>query len=502
MYSTTDSVPPPRRALTGARAFARLDTASEAPMPGRAANPNETIAPALGPASIRGLNIDMVRVTVWLRARLWWIVLTMILGVVAGLAFGTFSTPRFSVSADLLIDPSNLQLVSDDLFAQDSQSEAQLMEVESKLRVLTSGNVLERVVARLGLASDSEFVEPPGPLEFLAGLNGDGNATNASLVALRALSERVKARREERSYLVVLSVWTQDPQKSVVVANAIIDAFKDELAQGESDSARQAADALRDRLAQLKSDVSAAEDRVEAFKRSNGLQSSAGELTSTLSMTEFNTKVLDAQARLVDAETHHRELTASGLDGTASNAANTSATISALRVQYATLKQQLDSMAMKYGPQHPTLRATEAEMVALERQITDELGRIVQAAKTEFDQSKAALAALNDQAAVMRTTVYTDGETQVQLRELERDAKAKATIYEAFLIRAGEATERQRLNSSNVRVVSDPVQPKSRSYPPRTVLLIGLGALAGLLLGGALAVGLGLLGDLRRQRPV
>jgi uncharacterized protein involved in exopolysaccharide biosynthesis len=499
MYS--DAEPnAPQKLLTGAPALARLSTVAE-PTQAQAAKWNASGSAAPARTSLRSLKIDTLRVTGWLRAGVWWVVIFVVLGAVAGLAFGTLSKPRFTVTADLLIDPSKLQLVTDDLFSQSSQSEAQLMDVESKLRVLTSGHVLQRVVDTLNLAADPEFVEPPGPfnLDFLFG-SSHGPTGEPSLVALRALDERVKARREERSYLVVLSVWTQDSQKSVIIANAIAKAFNEELAQGESDSARQAANALSDRLAQLKDDVSVAEDRVEAFKRSNGLQSNAGELTSTLSMSEFNTKVLDAQARVIDAETHYRELTATGINGTASNVANTSATISALRVQYSTLKQQLDSMSLKYGPRHPTLRATQAEMVAMERQIADELARIVQAAKTEFDQAKAALAALDEQAAGMRTMVFSDREAEVQLRALERDAKAKGAIYEGFLTRAGEATERQRLNSSNVRVVSDPVPPKSRSYPPRTVLLIAIGAFAGLALGAALAAGLGLMRDLRRPR--
>ncbi|MDP1159960.1 hypothetical protein Q6257_31045, partial [Klebsiella variicola] len=73
-------------------------------------------------------------------------------------------------------------------------------------------------------------------------------------------------------------------------------------------------------------------------------------------------------------------------------------------------------------------------------------------------------------------------------------------IYQTFLTRAGETTERQQLNSTNIRVISSAIPPLRRSWPPRTALLAAGGTFAGLGLGACLAIATGLLGVMRAER--
>src|SRR5690606_29755508 len=113
-------------------------------------------------------------------------------------------------------DPSNLQVTADDIYAQNLQSDAQLLAVESKMRMLTSTNVLLRVVESLGLENDPDLMEPEFP--FLASLLPAEKIGPANPVmdAVRALGERIRVRREERSYVVTASVWARTPQQSAI----------------------------------------------------------------------------------------------------------------------------------------------------------------------------------------------------------------------------------------------------------------------------------------------
>src|SRR5690606_16049046 len=90
------------------------------------------------------------------------------------------------------------------------------------------------------------------------------------------------------------------------------------------------------------------------------------------------------------------------------------------------------------------------------------------------------------------TGVFADNDAQVQLRDLTREAAAKTAIYEAFPVRAREITQRQNLDTTNIRVISPPVPPKARSWPPRTSQLAGFGAIAGMVLGVLGVLGHGL----------
>ncbi|CCM79160.1 GumC family protein [Rhizobium mesoamericanum] len=429
-------------------------------------------------------ELDLTRILDWLRAGLVWIAALAVLGMVAGYAVVFVVKPRFTAGIDLLVDPSNLRVVADDIFSESMQRDSQLLDVESKLRVLTSGNVLSRVVDDLKLAADPEFVAPSSKDP-----NGD---------ALRTLEKRVTARRDERSFIVNVAVWTQDPGKSVTITNAIATAFQEELAKGESEGAGRAASSLFARLGDLKAEVAKAEAAVETFKRDQGLQSSSGELVSTLLSNQTNTQLIDAKARFIQAQSRYNELVSTNPKNRLNASALQSETMTMLRTQYSTLRQRVTSQSAILGPRHPTILSIQPQLKALEGQIDAETARIVQAAKADLDQARSALDALNSEANQMKSSVFQDSAAQIHLRELEREARAKAAVYEAFMARAGEAAERQQIDTTNVRVVSPAVVPTTRSFPPRGYVLAGAGGFLGLGLGLAVAVLSGLWRDYRR----
>jgi polysaccharide biosynthesis transport protein len=427
----------------------------------------------------------------WVLRRLRWVVAMAAIGAVAGVAFGVVTPAQYTASSDILVDPAKLQVVSDDIYSQSAARESQLLDVESKMRIMTSGNVLSRVVTTMGLDSDPEFSRPQ------ANLFGFGPVTpvDVRLLAQRRLGERIRVRREEKSFVVTMAVWSEDPNKSVAINAALYLAFKDELAQGESDGAASAADSLLARLEELRADVAAAEAEVEEFRRSHGLQSSSGELVATQSMGQLNTQLNEAQRRLVEAQSRYDELN-SGLP--ADSSAQQSPTIALLRAQYATTKQQYDAQLITLGPRHPTMVSLATQVQSLQGEIDNEYQRLVAAARNDVEQAQGVVDDLGAKAADFRSDVNVDNVAMVEMRELERVAAAKAAIYESFLARSRQLSEREQVDTTNVRLISPAVPPQDRSWPPRLVTLLAGGLTLGALLGALLAISLGFLGDRSR----
>ena len=485
---------------SGARAYARLDTrgpVSRKPEPAPQAQVSETVTlNKIGDF----LEIDFGRLFVWLRAGLFSMLLLALIGAGAGAAYAVLSKPKYTVATEILIDPANLQVVADDLYAAPGQAEGQLMSAGSKLRILTSGNVLERVVDELKLVDDTEFYDPT-PSFGLSSLFGGGDTAepNPKLEALGALSKRVGTRADETSFVATLSVSAVTPAKAIRISDAMVRAFQEELANAEAEGASRTAASLTERLSALKDEVKLAEERVESYKRQNGLASSSGELVSAQTMTQLNTQVLQAQSDVIAAESTYNELLAGGREAS-TGGTQASATLSALRARYTELRQKLDAQSMVYGARHPNIVRLSAELGAVQSELDAEVKRIVEAAKVGLDEAKASLLALTTKAETLKSSVFSDNAALVKLRELERDAGSKATIYEAFLSRAAQVTEREQIDTTNVRVISTAVPPAARSWPPRTVVMLGAGAVGGLLLGAILAVGLGIFRDMRRDR--
>jgi uncharacterized protein involved in exopolysaccharide biosynthesis len=191
MYSTLDTGEAPE--TSGLKRLARRDlpTTPRVPRPA-VAHTGEVAGPSHAwPEITLGAGLR------WVRSGLKWIVVLALAGAVAGFAYATLATPKFTASTDLVVAPANLQVVSNDIYPIVTDQNARLLDVESKLRVLTSGNVLTRVVEQLGLASDPEFMRSGGiELPFLGSGAVVGDLTQT---AVDALEKKVSASREERS---------------------------------------------------------------------------------------------------------------------------------------------------------------------------------------------------------------------------------------------------------------------------------------------------------------
>lgn len=441
------------------------------------------------------LQIDLPRLLFWLRAGAKWIALAAFVGLIAGVAYSKLAKPRYTVTTDILIDPTGLQIVSNDLFGQSEQKDALLLNVESKRQTLVSRSVLLRAIEALDLEDDPEFVPPPSLLSGIRGLFGGAGGTqrSAEVKALETLQKQLTARRDERSFVVTMSVWTWDAAKSIRVSKAIIKAFREELVAGDTAGARRSVDALTVRVGELKDDVNKADEAVQAFRREHKLQSSQGELISSRSMSQINQQLVEARQRLIAAQSRYRELSSSHA---ADAAASQSATIAALRAQYAALKSKVAAQSKVLGPLHPEVVQQGSSLSALQAEIHAEIGRVVHAAKNELEQARSNVAALETEAQSAGKEVFTDNDAQVKLRELTREAAAKAAIYESFLLRAREISERQQLDTTNIRVISPAVLPRKRSWPPGTVQVGGFGAMAGMVLGILGVLGFGIASDM------
>ncbi|MCK5747077.1 MAG: GumC family protein, partial [Oricola sp.] len=371
-----------------------------------------------------------------------------------------------------------------------------------RLRVLTSRNVLSRVIDDLNLTEDPEFVKP-SPFAAIKNLfaSNEEVEANTRLAVMRELSERVEASREQRSFIVVLETWREDPEKAVELADAMVKAFEQEMFESAASSAGRVARDINARLKELRRSATEAETRVEAFRRENGLAVAGNELERSRLSSELNSQVLEAQQRLIQEQTQYQQMRAALNAGrTRSASVFESDTMSNLREQYNELRQRIGSLELSLGPRHPQLLQAQSELEALENAINDEARAILDRARASYEREQTALAALQAKAGEETSNVFVDNEAEVQLRDLERDATAKAQLYETFLTRSQQITESQQIDTTNIRVISSAVPPKAPSWPPRKLILMAGGVAAGLMIGVGLALLLGFRRSMRSMR--
>ncbi|RRI03062.1 succinoglycan biosynthesis protein exop [Mesorhizobium tamadayense] len=427
---------------------------------------------------------------------------TTILGAALVIAIALSTPKKFEATTEVIIDPRDLKLTDRDLTQNVIASDATLAIVENQARILTSGTVLNKVVTDLNLTNDPEFNgQGQGGFGLMSMLRsilsrqdaqgGPADEARRRGLAVGNLAEALDVERGGKTFVVSVSATTQNPDKSALIANTMIKAFQKISSEIQSNTAGRATDELTARLDELRKGVETAERKVEDFRATHDLVDAQGHLISDDQMLKLNEQLSVARARTLDLNARAASARALNvnavLNGTLPEEINSN-TMGELRSQYAALKQEADRAAIKFGPRHPELQALNAQLSGARERIGAELQRIASSLQVDLKRSvqlEQDLASRLAQAKVQSGDVNND---LVSLRELEREAAAKRSVYEQFLLRAKETGEQKDINTANVSLISEAYPPLEAKGPSRAVT-----ALAGLLAGFFAGIGLGAL---------
>jgi uncharacterized protein involved in exopolysaccharide biosynthesis/Mrp family chromosome partitioning ATPase len=429
-----------------------------------------------------------------------WLITGALTGTLAALLLSLTIPNQYRATAQLLIDPRDLRVLRDEVSPAGFNSDAATSFVESQARVISSDSIKRLIIASEGLDQDPEFGAPEKGGSILARFNRDVLGMKASKIdpvigSLLALDKKVTVRRGERTFVIDINVMSEDAEKAARIANALAATYIEDQGNVRADSARKATVALTSRLDELRQSVKLAEEKAQKFKARNNIVDAAGKVVSEEQLQQSVAQLVSASSRTSEAKARFdqsRLVRISSIEAGAIPEAVSSNTITALRAQLgAALAREADLIA-NLGPQHPGLLAAQSQVRDARRQISDELGRIMQAAKAEYERARSAEQALSGRVDALKRDTLLTSAALVPLREIEREVEASRAVYQAFLLRARETGEQVSVNVTNARIISEATPPVFRSNIGRKVILLG-GLIAGLGLGAAAAILRGLL---------
>lgn len=421
---------------------------------------------------------------------------TAIIGTVITMAVVFSITPKYQASALVLVDARTTKILQDAEVVGRPGTENGA--IESEVEMIKSRAVMRKVAERLNLQNDMEFAGPSGivgnlkalllgPLKSLLGSRSDADPLSG---VIDALDKSADAKRRGLTYVIELTAWTQDAKKAALIANTIAEVYISEQLAAKSQATTQASDWLKDRVDEMRIRVTASDQALEKYKAEQGLFDPGGENLSDRQISRLNEQLLDARAKAAAASSKYEQLRQITPEKLRSAAASPdvlqSSVVSALRAQYSNMAQAVAEKSSRYGPEHPQVVTSRAELAGIERQITAEISRIVTSAGTEYQMAKASEESLAASLDELKEKAGRFNQASVKLKELERDTQANRDLFQSFLNRAKQ-TAALSLQIPDSRVVSAANVPTSTSYPKRA-LMIGLGFFGTLGLGVALAL--------------
>ncbi|MDH3640441.1 MAG: exopolysaccharide transport family protein, partial [Gammaproteobacteria bacterium] len=359
------------------------------------------------------------------------ILLMVALGLMIGVWVAITRVPIYQAKATLVIEPEQANLTSVEgavIFAGPSWR-----FYETQYQLLRSRLVAQRAAQKLPDKSDPpSTTDGPqfGPGQWWAEIKAllslrpansaqDKTRTLANEVTRHRLTHTVQqgigVQGDDNSELVVVSYDSPNPEFAADVANAVVDAYIELGLESRLDKVKRASSWLTERIEDLRQKVVESEATLQAFQDKEGM--------------------IDLKSR--------EELTSSKL--------------SILNQEYVAAQRRYSELAKRYGPKHPKIIASKAELNAAQKRLDSESRQVVNTQKKEFELAK-----------------------------LEREVATNRQLYEMFLTRFKETDISTDYTLSNARVV-DRAQIPTTPYKPDKAAIVGIWFIIGSILGIVIA---------------
>ena len=462
-------------------------------------------APAVGyepapAASSESGDLDLRALGQALARQRGWIIVPAALALVLSVVAVNLVTPRYKSEARILVDGRENVFLRPSGERNEERTSLDAEAVTSQVQLVQSRDLAREIIKKNKLADRPEFdpvLQGLSPLKSLLALFGIGRdpfTLTPEERVLDAYYERFTAYAVDKSRVIVIEFQSRDPELAARVANSIAEGYLVLQQTARQEQARSAGQWLSGEIENLRKKVSDAESRVEDFRSKSSLFIGTNNTTlSNQQMGEINTQLNNARALKSDAENKARlirEMLQSGKPIEASEVLN-SELIRRLSEQRATLRGQFAEQSSTLLDGHPRIKELKAQLSDLDRQLRDEASKVSRSLDNDARIAGGRVENLGASLDQLKKQASSTNGQDVQLRALEREAKAQRDLLESYLAKYREATTRENIDTgpADGRIISRGTVSNIPAYPKKLPIVL-IATLATLLLStGLIATG-------------
>lgn len=429
----------------------------------------------------------------------------LIVGTVVALGvLITMMMPRiYDAGAVVLLRNSDQKLEERVTKSSDSQVMQGDADVSTEIQVIGSMDMAHRVARSLKLIENPAFNPylKPEP-SFLAGLFGQqpepvdlkkltpGQLEEMENSIARLVRSGLGVTRVGTSYSVAISSRGTDPLLAAQIANAYAHEYVYSQITSKQHTTGEATTFLAKKVEELRHQATVDFAAVQAYRVRNGLLSNSATALAEQDISVYNQQTASARAeaaadvaRLNTALTQLR----SGSMGDDVGEALDSPVVSSLRTQRAQIGARVADLNTRYGSRHPELLRAKEELASVDRQIQEEIDRVISNLEAKVAVSQQRLGSLNSSLGQAEGKLAQSNSALVTLDDLQRRSQASQGLYESYLGRYRELMAGSGTEQPEARVLTEAIPPFAPSSP-RVMLNLALALMVGLVLGVVAAV--------------
>src|SRR5580698_7013154 len=445
-------------------------------------------------------ELDFVAIGQALSRKRNWIIIPTVLAAMLSITAVNYVTPRYKSEARILVDGRENVFLRPNGERNDERNALDPEAVTSQVQLLLSRDLAREIIKQNKLAELPEFdpvLQGLSPLKSLLALFGIGRdpfSLTPEERVLDAYYDRFTAYAVDKSRVIVIEFQSSDPDLAARVANSIAEGYLVLQQNARQDQAKSASQWLSGEIDNLRKKVADAESRVEDFRSKSSLFVGTNNTTlSNQQMGELNTQLNNARALKSDAESKARlirEMLQSGKPIEASEVLNSELT-RRLSEQRVTLRAQLAEQSSTLLDGHPRIKELKAQLADLDRQLREEASKISRSLDNDSRIASGRVEGLSASLEQLKKQATSTNGNDVQLRALEREAKAQRDLLESYLAKYREANTRENIDAApgDGRIISRATVSNAPAYPKKLPIVL-IATLATLLLStGLIATG-------------
>lgn len=426
-----------------------------------------------------------------LRKRMWVIVPTLIAAIGSAVLVNLI-TPRYKSEARILIDGRENIFLRPNGERSEERSTLDAEAVASQVQLVLSRDLAREVIRKNKLAERPEFdpvlkgAQPWKSLLALIGAARDPFSMTPEERVLDSYYERLTAFAVDRSRVIVVEFQSIDPDLAAKVADSIADGYLVMQQAARQQQAKAAGQWLSGEIDDLRKKVNDAESRAEDFRSKSSLFIGTNNTSlSNQQLGEINSQLNNARALKSDAESKARlikEMLQGGKPIEFSEVLN-SDLIRRLSEQRVTLRAQLAEQSSTLLDAHPRIKELRAQLGDLDKQLRDEAAKLSRSFENDARVAAGRVDGLTNSLEQLKRQASSSNGQDVQLRALEREAKAQRDLLESYLAKYREATTRENIDGAPTdgRIISRAIVSNTPAYPKKLPVVL-IATLATLLL--------------------
>lgn len=462
----------------------------------------------MAPEAVAGdgdLDLRSLAGALW-RHKAWILWPTILVAVLTTIGVN-MATPRYKSEARILYDGRENAFLRPevDKMLNADRPPADAETLTSQVQIVLSRQLALDVIKQLKLGDLPEFDPVLREASILhsilsiLGIGRDYAAMSPEERVLKSWYDRLTAYSVDKSRVIVIEFQSWDPMLAAKITNAIASAYLRMEQNLRLDQARGANQWLAGEIEQLRLRVADAEAKAEAFRaRTNLLVGTNNTTLNNQQLGEINSQVTAARGQKANSETRAkiiRDMLRRGETIELSDIVN-SELIRRLSEQRGALRAQLAEQSTQLLDRHPRIMELKAQVGDLDKQIRAEAEKLARSLENDARVASAKVDASSANLDMVKRQAASTSEQDVQLRALDREAKAQRDLLEFYLAKYRETTARETIGTApaDAKIISAAIASNT-PYFPKKVPIVSVATLITLILCSGLVA----TGELLRQ---